>query len=189
MTWYEGWHLYFGVREHRKLLFCFLQYSLLSSIHICMCLNKLSKHQPLLQMWENVSWRQLANKWLCTTQNWMFCVVLVLRLRHVQFSCKKQAIIYFEAVRARARGIWLSLKHSYSRLLYSLELIKYKSTIHHLSRAFFRPGNTSDWKIVWNPKQTNCYTILQYQFAHSIDRFQNNNWFTGNYYEIRIGVN
>ena len=30
--------------------------------------------------------RQLANKWLCTSQNWLFCVVLVARLWHVQFS-------------------------------------------------------------------------------------------------------
>ena len=31
---------------------------------------------------------QLANKWLCTTQNWLFCFVLVVRMRHVQFFRK-----------------------------------------------------------------------------------------------------
>ena len=30
----------------------------------------------------------LEDKWLCTTQNWLFCVVLVVRLRHVQFFRK-----------------------------------------------------------------------------------------------------
>ena len=33
---------------------------------------------------------QLANKWLCTTQNWLFCVVLMVRLRHVQFFRKNR---------------------------------------------------------------------------------------------------
>ena len=32
--------------------------------------------------------RLLANKWLCTTQNWHFCVVLVVQLRHIQFFRK-----------------------------------------------------------------------------------------------------
>ena len=34
--------------------------------------------------------RQLANKWLCITQNWLFYVVLVVRLRHVQFFRKNR---------------------------------------------------------------------------------------------------
>ena len=34
--------------------------------------------------------RQLEKKWLCTTQNWLLCVVLVERLRHVQFFQKKR---------------------------------------------------------------------------------------------------
>ena len=34
--------------------------------------------------------RQLANKCLCTTQNWLFCVILVVRLRHVQFFRKNR---------------------------------------------------------------------------------------------------
>ena len=45
--------------------------------------------------------RQLANKWLCTTQNWLFCVVLVVRLRPVvTVFPKKQAIICLEVLRA-----------------------------------------------------------------------------------------
>ena len=32
--------------------------------------------------------RQLANKWLYTTQNWLFCVILVVRLRLVQIFRK-----------------------------------------------------------------------------------------------------
>ena len=34
--------------------------------------------------------RQLPNKWLCTTQNWLFCVALVVRLRHVQVFRKNR---------------------------------------------------------------------------------------------------
>ena len=42
--------------------------------------------------------RQLANKWLCTARNWLFFVVLVVRLRHVQFFRKKQTIICLEVL-------------------------------------------------------------------------------------------
>ena len=34
--------------------------------------------------------RQLANKWLCTPHNWLFCVVLVVRLRQDQFFWKNR---------------------------------------------------------------------------------------------------
>ena len=34
--------------------------------------------------------RQLANKWLRTTQNWQFCIALIARLRHVQLSHKNR---------------------------------------------------------------------------------------------------
>ena len=51
--------------------------------------------------------RQLANKWLCTTQNWLFCVVLAVRLQRVQFFRKKQEIICLEVLRVRATFIGL----------------------------------------------------------------------------------
>ena len=47
---YEGWLLYFGMREqkqkinNRKSFYCFSKYSLLRSIHFCMRLKQLSKH-------------------------------------------------------------------------------------------------------------------------------------------------
>ena len=49
--------------------------------------------------------RQLTNKWLRTTQNWLFCIVLVIRLRNVQFSKKKQAIICLKVLRTRATSV------------------------------------------------------------------------------------
>ena len=86
--------------------------------------------------------------------------------------------------------IWLILKHPYPL----------KSTIHHLSQChrhvskrcdrifepFFQPIDTSlflsDWQIVCDPTHwmyltIGHTTILQYQLAHSINSFRNNNWF------------
>ena len=37
--------------------------------------------------------RQLTNNWLCITQIWLFCVVLVVQLRHVQFLRKNRRSI------------------------------------------------------------------------------------------------
>ena len=111
--------------------------------------------------------RQLANKWLCATQNWLFWVVLVVRLRHVQFFRKKQAIIRLEVLYARTTfvGFGSSWFISYA-----------KSTIHHLSRYHRRvskhrdhifrtflsinrhePFFLIDWHIVWYPTRTNFF--------------------------------
>ena len=159
--------------------------------------------------------RQLANKWLCTTQNWLFCVVLVVRLLHSQFFQKKTGDhLLGSALCARNFcWIWLILKHSYSRLLFTFGLIRVnpfdRSSAIVFLKHFFRPINTSlllsDWKIVWDPTRTNYFffltakysciiecmlfplmpinlkighmMILQYQLAHSINGFRNNNWF------------
>ena len=57
----------------------------------CSCLSRCG--ELALSWWRVIRLRllgkQLANKRLCTTQNWLFCVVLVLRLRHVKFFLKK----------------------------------------------------------------------------------------------------
>ena len=49
-----------------------------------------------------VGFPDFLDKWFCTTQNWLFCVVLVVRLKHVQFFPNKQAIICLEVLRERA---------------------------------------------------------------------------------------
>ena len=69
--------------------------------------------------------RQLTNKWLCTTNNWLFCVVLVVRLRHVQFSGKTgDHLLGSVSCASNFCWIWLILKHPYSRLLFTFGLIR-----------------------------------------------------------------
>ena len=60
--------------------------------------------------------RQLANKWLCTTQNWLFCVVLVVRLRHLMTWYH---LLGCDSCASNFCCIWLILKHPYSRLLFT----------------------------------------------------------------------
>ena len=83
---------------------------------MCECSHCSGEEWSLFGGW--FSWflgRQLANKYLCTTQNWLFCVVLVVRLRHVQFfQKKKQRIIWLEVLmNEQLCWIWLYMYVSY----------------------------------------------------------------------------
>ena len=74
-------------------------YTANDSSNRCFECSKMQLFEPMCESWhchgeqwsvfgDWFSWflgRQLANKCLCTTKNWLFCVVLVVRLRHVQF--------------------------------------------------------------------------------------------------------
>ena len=69
--------------------------------------------------------RQLADKWLCSAQNWLFRVVLVVRLRHVQFSEKTgDHLLGNASCTSNICWIWLTLKLPYSRLLFIFGLIR-----------------------------------------------------------------
>ena len=69
--------------------------------------------------------RQLANKWLCATQNWLFRVVLVVRLRHVLFFRKNRRSFAWKCyVASNFYWIWLILKNTYSRLPFTFGLIR-----------------------------------------------------------------
>ena len=124
-----------------------------------------------------LSWffgRQLANKWLCTTQNWLFCVILVVQLRHVHFFFKNRLSFAWKCF--MREQLLLDLAHLettiQSTVVYLRAHIR-KSTIGHLSWShrrvskqrdrmhFFRPIDTSlflsDWQIVWIPMRTNFF--------------------------------
>ena len=67
--------------------------------------------------------KQLANEWLCTAQNWVFCVVLMVRLSS-----------FYE----NFCWIWVHLEtHLQSTATY-FRCHMCKSTIHHLSRCHRR---------------------------------------------------
>ena len=69
--------------------------------------------------------RQLANKWLCTTQNCLFCVVLVVQLRQSSFSEKTaDHLLGSASCESNLCLIWLILKHPYSRLLFTFGIIR-----------------------------------------------------------------
>ena len=92
------------------------------------------KSDPVFRDW--FSWflgRQLANKWLCTTQNRFFYVVLVVRLRHVQFFRKNRRSFAWKCF---ARELFLlDMAHLETPIqltaVYSRAHTR-KSTIHHL---------------------------------------------------------
>ena len=77
--------------------------------------------------------RQLANKWLCITQNWLFCVVLVVRLQHVQFFRKNRRSFAWKCFVCEL--VLLDLAHLETTIqltaVYSRAHTR-KSTIHHL---------------------------------------------------------
>lgn len=50
-------------------------------------------------------YRQITNSWLCTTNNILFCVVVLIRLQLAQFFNKKQATIYLEMLRKQTTFI------------------------------------------------------------------------------------
>ena len=118
--------------------------------------------------------RQLANKWLCTTQNWLFCVVLVVRWDMSSFSENTgDYLLESESWASNFCWIWLILQHPYSRLMFTCGLIRwnprfitchdvidvFRSTAIVFLDHFFRPIDTSffltDWQIMWNPMRTN----------------------------------
>ena len=89
--------------------------------------------------------RQLANKWLCNTQNWLFCIVLVVRLRHVQFSRKNRRSFAWKcSVREQ---LLLDLAHLETPIQSTANYFrghKRKSTIHHLLQCHRRVSKHRD---------------------------------------------
>ena len=83
--------------------------------------------------------RQLANKWLCTTQNWLFCIVLVVRLRHVQFFRKNSRSFAWKCfVREQLLLNLAYLETPIQSSAIYFRAYTRKSTIHHLSRCHRR---------------------------------------------------
>ena len=121
--------------------------------------------------------RPLANKWLCTTRNWMLCVVLVVRLPHVQYFQKKRGdhLLGSATCASNFCWIWLILKHPYSRLLFTFGIIRINSLfinchdvmvvlrstaigfLKHLFWPIYTSLFLSDWQLVWNPTRTNFF--------------------------------
>ena len=120
--------------------------------------------------------RQLANKCLYITKNWLFCVVQVVRLQHVQFFwITGDYLLGSASCASNFCWIWLILKHPYSRLLFTFGLIRVnprfitchdaideirKTAIVFLEH-FFRKIDISiflsDWQIEWDPTWTNLF--------------------------------
>ena len=91
--------------------------------------------------------RQLANKWMCTTQNWRFCVVLVVRLQHVQFFKNRQSFAWKCFV---CEQLLLDLAHHETSIQSTVVYFRAhtrKSTIHHLSRCH-RRGSKHRYRIL-----------------------------------------
>ena len=97
--------------------------------------------------------RQLVNKLLSTTQNWLFCVVLMVLLRHVQFTQKNRRSFVSKCFLREQ----LILKQPYSRLLFTFGLIHVNSriiTCHDVTDNwttidFGRPSQNSSWSELW----------------------------------------
>ena len=89
--------------------------------------------------------RQLANKWLRITQNWLFCVVLVVRLRHIQFFRKNRRSFAFNCfVREQ---LLLALAHLETPIQSTAVYFRAhtrKSMIYHLSRWHRRVSKHRD---------------------------------------------
>ena len=107
--------------------------------------------------------RQLANKWLCTIQNWLFCVVLVVRLQLVQFSEKNRPSFAWKCL--VPEQLLLDLAH--------LETVRNTTSIFEafLSTNRYEPfferltncvGSNAN-KFFW---QTNVYAILNVRWSH-----------------------
>ena len=83
--------------------------------------------------------RQLANKWLCTTQNWLFCFVLLAWLRHVQFFRKiRRSFAWKSFVREQLLLDLAYLETPIQSTVVYFRAHTRKSTIHHLSRCHRR---------------------------------------------------
>ena len=120
--------------------------------------------------------RQLANKWFCTPQNWLFWVALVVRLRNVQLSEKTgDHLLGSVSSESNFCWFWLILKHPYSWLLFTFGLTRvnlrfiacpdivdvFRSSAIVFLRAFLstnrREPYLSDWQIMWDPTRTNFF--------------------------------
>ena len=118
--------------------------------------------------------RQLANKWLCTTQNLLFCIVLGVRLQHVQFFGKnRQSFAWKCFVLEQLLLNFAHLENPYSRLLFTFGLIRvnprfitchdvidvFQSTPIEFLEHFFRPINTSHFfeRLTNCPMRTNFF--------------------------------
>ena len=80
--------------------------------------------------------QQLANKWLCITQNWLFCVGLMVRLRHIQFFWKNRRLIALKCF--VPEQLLLNLAHLETPIQPTAVYFRAyarKSTIHHLSQC------------------------------------------------------
>ena len=117
----------------------------------------------------------LEDNWQTNVCVPLFCVVLVVRLQHVQFFRKKTGhhLLGSASCPNNFCSIWLILKHPYSRLLFTYRLIRVNSrsiTCHDFieaqrlyywsiscdqsTRAFF-----NDWQIMWDPMEQIFFTI------------------------------
>ena len=100
-------------------------------------------------------WKELANKWLYTTQNLLFCIVLVVRLRHVQFFCKN-----------RRSFAWKCFVCELQTTAVYFRAHTNKFTIHQMSRChrsvskhrncIFGAFLSTNWHEVFNEWLTNC---------------------------------
>ena len=129
-----------------------------------------------------ISWflgRQLARKWLCTTQNWQFCVILEIYCNMSSFSEKTVDHLFGSASCINNFcWIWLIImKHSYSRLLFTFGLIRinlrfitchdvvdvFRSTVivflEHFLRLIDKSLFLSNWQIVWDQTRKIFLTV------------------------------
>ena len=88
--------------------------------------------------------RQLASNWLCTTQNWLFCVVLSIWLRHVQFFRKNRPSCAWKSFVREHLLLVLAYLETPIRLLSTFGLIDvFRSTVIVFLEHFSRPIDTS----------------------------------------------
>ena len=100
--------------------------------------------------------RQLANKWLCTTQNSLFCI-LVVRLRYVQFFRKNRRSLAWKCF--VSEQLLLDLAHLETAIQSTAVYVwnhTRKSMIYHLVRCHSRVLNfwsisfdQSIWAFFW----------------------------------------
>ena len=104
---------------------------------LCESLHCLGEEWSVFGGWFSCCFgRQLANKWLCSTQKWLFCVVLEVQLRHEQFFRKnRRSFARRWFVREQ---LLLNLAHLeipiQSTVVYFRPHTR-KCTIHHLFRS------------------------------------------------------
>ena len=83
--------------------------------------------------------RQLANKWLCTAHNWLFCFILVVLLRHVQFFGRNRRSFAWKCfVREQLLLDLVHLETPIQSTAVYFRAHTCKSTNHHLPRCHRR---------------------------------------------------